>query len=121
MDMLINFAAVWLLNAVGVYVTASVVPGMRVRNFGAAAMAALVLGVIHAVLWKVLLILTLPLTILTFGLFYFVLVGFTFSLASAFVDGFEVKGIFAGLLGSVVLGLVNAFIGFFAHGHFSWW
>lgn len=121
MSQVLSFLVVWLLNAVGVYLTAQMVPGIRVRDFSAAALAALVLGIIHLVLFKLMVILTLPLTILTLGLFYFVLVGFSFWLASLVVKGFEVDGLFAGFLGSCVLVVVNWGLGMLARGHISWW
>ena len=119
--MLMSFVIVWVLNAVGVYLTAQMVPGIRVKSFATAALAALVLGIIHTVLWKVMVIITLPITILTLGLFYFILVGFSFWLASLVVDGFEVDGIGAGLFGSCVLCIVNWGLGVLARGHISWW
>lgn len=116
-----NFILVWLLNAVGVYLTGRIVRGVHVKTFAAAALAALVLGVINVLFWNVLVLLTLPLTVLTLGLFYFFLVGVVFWVAGLIVPGFEVDGIFDGLLGSIVLGLINWGMGMLVHHPISWW
>ncbi len=96
-----------LINAAAIYVAASVVPGIAVRSVGASLVAGLVLGLINAVVRPVLVILTLPLTIFTLGLFLFVLNAFCLWLASVVVTGFEVHGFAAALLGSLLISLVS--------------
>jgi putative membrane protein len=84
------------------------VPGISVNGPVAALIAALVIGLVNATLGLLLKIITFPLTILTLGLFWFVINAFMLELAAAFVRGFEVRGFGPALIGAVVLSLVNA-------------
>jgi putative membrane protein len=97
----------WLLTAVAVEVVAHVVPGVHVSGPGAALIAALVIGFVNATLGLFLKIITFPLTLVTFGLFWFVINAAMLELASAIVPGFEVRGFAAAFIGSIVLSLVN--------------
>ncbi len=97
----------WILSAVAVWVVAQVVPGVHVNGAAAALIAALVIGFINATLGFVLKILTFPLTMLTLGLFWFVINALMLELASWFVPGFQVRGFFAAFIGAIVLSLVN--------------
>jgi putative membrane protein len=97
----------WILSAVAVWVVAQVVPGVHVNGVAAALIAALVIGFINATLGFVLKILTFPLTMLTLGLFWFVINALMLELASWFVPGFQVRGFFAAFIGAIVLSLVN--------------
>src|SRR5207253_11461327 len=85
----------------------SVVPGFYLRGAGAALIAALVIGFINATLGLFLKIITFPLTVITFGLFWFVINAAMLELASAIVPGFEVRSFWAAFWGAVVLSLVN--------------
>lgn len=99
---------VWLLiNALGVYVTAAVLPGVTIRSFGTAVLVALVLAVINALVRPLLIILTLPLTILTLGLFLLVINALMVLLVDALLDGFSTRNFWWALLFSVVLALIN--------------
>jgi putative membrane protein len=97
----------WILSAVAVWVVAQVVPGVHVNGATAALIAALVIGFINATLGFVLKIITFPLTMLTLGLFWFVINALMLELASWFVPGFQVRGFFAAFIGAIVLSLVN--------------
>lgn len=98
----------WLLmNALGVYITAALLPGVRLRGFGSAMLVALILAVINALIRPILIILTLPLTILTLGLFLLVINALMVLLAEALVDGFRTEGFWWAMLFSVVLAVVN--------------
>lgn len=103
-----------IVNTLAILLAAAVVPGMELGGPLAALGAGLVLGLINAVVRPVLLVLTLPLTLLTLGLFIFVLNAFCLWLASALVKGFEIHGFWAALFGallvSVVSWLVTAFV-----------
>jgi putative membrane protein len=103
-----------LVNALAIFFAAAVVPGVTISGPLAALGAGLVFGLINAIVRPVLLVLTLPLTLLTLGLFLFVLNGFCFWLTSTLVKGFEVHGfwaaVFGALLVSVVSWLVTAFL-----------
>ncbi|KAB2899980.1 phage holin family protein [Paenacidovorax monticola] len=99
----------WVLSAAALLFVAYVYSGVEVRSFGAAMIAALVIGLFNAVLRPVLVVLTLPVTIVTVGLFLFVINALMFWAAASVLDGFHVRGFGAALLGSLIysaLGLV---------------
>jgi putative membrane protein len=96
-----------LVNALAIWLATEIVPGIDARSAGAILAAGLVLGIINAVVRPVLLILTLPLTLLTLGLFLFVLNALCLWLTSALVKGFVVAGFWPALLGSLVVSVVS--------------
>jgi len=98
----------WLLSALAVWIVSRFVPGIYVNGPMAALIAALVIGLINATIGFVLKILTFPLTILTLGLFWFVINALMLELASALVPGFEVRGFFAAFVGAIVLSIVSS-------------
>ena len=98
----------WILSAVAVWIVAHAVPGISVSGPMAALIAALVIGLVNATLGLLLKIITFPLTILTLGLFWFVINALMLELAAAFVRGFEVRGFVPALIGAVVLSLVSS-------------
>jgi len=85
-----KFLVHWLVIALALWVTAAILPGVGFASTTALAIAAIVLGLVNALVRPVLTILTLPITILTLGLFYLLVNGFAFFLASKIVPGFEV-------------------------------
>ncbi|OGQ78417.1 MAG: hypothetical protein A3F90_04710 [Deltaproteobacteria bacterium RIFCSPLOWO2_12_FULL_60_19] len=97
----------WFLGALSLLIVAHIVPGFNVRGFGAALIAALVVGLVNATLGFLLKILTLPLTFLTFGLFLIVVNALMLKLAAALVPGFSVQGFLPAILGAIVLSVVN--------------
>ena len=97
----------WVLSAVAVWIVARVVPGFRVSGPVAALVAALVIGLVNATLGLFLKIITFPLTILTLGLFWFVVNAVMIEFASAIVRGFYVESFAAAFWGGIVLSLVN--------------
>ena len=103
MRMLLN----WVLSALAVWVVAQIVPGVHVSGVTAALIAALVIGFINATLGLVLKIITFPLTLLTLGIFWFVINALMLELAAALVPGFQVRGFLAAFIGAIVLSLVN--------------
>jgi putative membrane protein len=100
----------WIGNAVAIYFVAALLPGMRVDGVQDAILAGAVLGVVNTIVRPILVILTLPITILTLGLFYFVVSAFCLWLTSQMLDGFEVSGIFTTLIAAVLVGLVSTVI-----------
>jgi putative membrane protein len=98
----------WLLSAIAVWIVAHIVPGISVSGPTAALIAALVIGLINATLGLLLKILTFPLTLLTLGLFWFVINALMLELAASFVQGFQVRGFVAALIGAVMLSLVSS-------------
>jgi putative membrane protein len=97
----------WLINAVALLGVSYLMPSIHVSSFGAALVAALLLGLVNAVVRPLLLLLTLPITLLTLGLFIFVLNGIMFWLAASIFDGFRVDSIWAGILGAVVYSMIS--------------
>lgn len=107
-----HFLLTWLVTAISLIITANLVPGFVVTSFGAALLAAVVIGLVNAIVKPILVILTLPLTILTLGLFLFVVNAITIWLAGVLTPGFTVTGLLPALLGSIVLTLVASGINF---------
>ena len=103
MRMLLN----WVLSALAVWIVSRVVPGIYVSGPIAALIAALAIGFINATIGVVLKILTFPLTLVTLGLFWWVINALMLKFASALVPGFQVRGFFAAFVGAIVLSLVN--------------
>jgi len=97
----------WVLSAIAVWVVAKVVPGVYVSGPVAALIAALAIGFINATLGLLLKIITFPLTIVTLGIFWFVINALMLELASALVPGFRVRSFGAAFIGAIVLSLVN--------------
>jgi putative membrane protein len=95
------------LNAVAIVVAAYLIPGIYVASPGAALVAALALAIVNAIVRPVLLLLTLPLTILTLGLFIFVINAICLAIVAWVVPGFGVSGFGAALLGALVISLVS--------------
>lgn len=99
--------AVWLVNALALIAVAYLMPNISVASFWTALVAALVLGLVNAVVRPVLVLLTLPATILTLGLFIFVLNGLLFWMVGSFIEGFHVAGFWAGFFGAIVFSLIS--------------
>lgn len=99
----------WILSALALLAVAYVYSGVQVNNFAAALIAAAIIGLLNAVVRPVLVILTLPVSIVTLGLFLFVINALMFWSASGLLSGFHVAGFWAALLGSLIysaLGLI---------------
>jgi len=97
----------WVLSALAVWIVAHVVRGVSVSGPMAALIAALAIGFINATIGLLLKILTFPLTLVTFGLFWLMINALMLELASALVPGFRVQGFWAAFWGAIVLSLVN--------------
>ncbi|MGA8761973.1 MAG: phage holin family protein [Candidatus Sulfotelmatobacter sp.] len=98
----------WILSGLAVWIVAHVVPGISVSGIREALIAALVIGFINATIGALLKILTFPLTLLTLGLFWFVINALMLKLASALLSpGFRVEGFLAAFFGAIVLSLVQ--------------
>ncbi len=104
---MLNLLAVWIVNALALLALPYVVPTIQVAGFGTALLVAVVLGLINALLRPLLVLLTLPVTLLTLGLFIFVINALLFQLAGALVDGFHVGGFWSALVGSIVYSLIS--------------
>lgn len=106
-----NFILHWLVVAIALAVAAYVVPGVSVTSVTTLIVGGLVLGLVNALVRPILTILTLPLTILTLGLFYLVVNGLAFALAAALVPGFSVAGFGSAIVGALIVSIVSWLIG----------
>jgi putative membrane protein len=97
----------WILSALAVWVVSRLIPGFHVTGVAAALIAALVIGFVNATLGLILKVITLPLTILTLGIFWFVINALMLEMAAAVVPGFHIDTFLAAFEGAVVLSLVN--------------
>ena len=97
----------WIVNAGALLLVAYLYPGVHVQDFVTALVAALVLGLVNALIRPILVILTLPVTLLTLGLFLFVINAALFWLVAELVSGFTVTGFWAALVGSILYSLIT--------------
>lgn len=100
----------WILSAVAVWIVAQIVPGIHVSGPMAALVAALVIGLVNATVGLVVKVITLPLTILTLGIFWLVINAVMLEVAAAFVRGFEVRGFGAAFIGAILLSIVSSLL-----------
>lgn len=106
MSILIN----WIVSALAILVASYILQGVHVDSFGVAFVVAVVLGIINAVIKPILIILTLPINILTLGLFTFIINGLIIILTAKLVPGFRVDGFWWALAFSIVLSIINSFL-----------
>ena len=107
---MLKLIANWILSALAIIVTAYLVPGVRVDSFTTALIVAIVLGIVNAVLKPLLVILTLPITLISLGLFMFVINAVMVLVVDRLVPGFGVNSFITALLFSLVLSVVNWFL-----------
>ena len=96
-----------LINAAALMFTSNLIDGIYVDGFGSVLVAAIISGIVNAIIRPLLLILTLPLNVLTLGLLTFVINGFMLKLAAAVVGGFDVVGMWPAIVGALVLSVVS--------------
>ena len=107
---MLQFILTWLATAVSLVITAFIVPGFAIVSFSSAIVGAAILGLVNAVIKPIIVLFTLPLTILTLGLFLFVVNAIALGLVSYLTPGLTVAGFFPALFGSIVLTLVSGLI-----------
>jgi putative membrane protein len=100
----------WLLSAAALLFVAYIYSGVEVRSFGAALIAAFVIGLLNTVVRPILVVLTLPVTVVTLGLFLFVINALMFWAAASVLDGFHVRNFVAALVGSLIYSLIGLVI-----------
>lgn len=103
---MLRLLTTWLLNALALLVLPYIVPSIEVTSFRSALFAALVLAFINTLIRPVLVLLTLPVTLLTLGLFIFVINGLLFWFVGSFVRGFVVAGFWSGVFGAIVYSII---------------
>jgi putative membrane protein len=106
-----GFLLHWIVTAVALWVADWILPGVHISSVQALAISALVLGFMNAIVRPILVVLTLPLTVLTLGLFYLVVNGVAFALAAYFVPGFHVRSLESAILGALIVSVVSWVIG----------
>lgn len=104
---MVRLIAHWVLSALCILVVARFVPGIVVRGFGAALLAAVIIGFVNGTIGLLLKILTFPLIVLTFGIFWFIINALMLKFASLLVPGFYVQGFAAAFWGAIILSLLN--------------
>jgi putative membrane protein len=109
-DAMVKLLVRWLLLAAALLLVAYLYPGVTVSTFGAAMIAALVLGLLNTIVRPLLVLLTLPVTLITLGLFLFVINALMFWAAAGVLDGFNVTGFSAALIGSLIYSLCGMVI-----------
>ena len=107
---MLRFIIRWFATALGIGAAGSLLPGIQVDGAKAAILTALLLGLINATLRPILLILTLPLTLLTLGVFALVINGAMLALAARFVEGVHLAGFGSAVLGAIVVSLVSGVV-----------
>jgi putative membrane protein len=109
---MLNFLLTWLVSAVSLIVTAKIVPGIVISGLGTAAVAALMLGFVNAIVRPILVIFTLPLTVLSLGAFLLVVNAISFSLVGFLSPaGFAISGFWPAFFGAIVLSIVSSILG----------
>ena len=97
----------WIIITIAILLAAYLIPGIRVDSLGSAIIGAAILGLLNALIKPILIILTLPITILTLGLFIFVINALLFWLAGSIIRGFSVRSFGSALLGSLVVTVIT--------------
>lgn len=101
----------WLINAAALYAAVQLIPGIEAEGTGAILIAAVVIGLINATLKPLAVLLTLPLTVVTLGLFYLVVNGAMLYLAAALTPGLRLSGFGSAVLGAIVVSIVGMLLG----------
>jgi putative membrane protein len=100
----------WILSALCLLLVAHFVPGFYVRGFGTALIAAVVIGLVNGTIGMLVKIITFPITILTFGIFWLVINALMLKFGAVFVPGFEVRGLWPAFWGGLILSLLNVVV-----------
>src|SRR3990172_7687942 len=98
----------WLLSSLGIFSLAVIMPGVRIKNYGTALFVSAVYGILHFLLFKLFLILSLPLVVVTFGLFVFIINAFVLYLTDKLIEDFKINSFFTTIIMAVLLSVVNS-------------
>lgn len=107
---MIRFLIRWLISAVSIYIITYLPIGITVSSFKSTIIAAAILGIINVTIKPILVILTLPINIITLGLFTFIINGIVLIITSYVVVGFDVKNIFSAIIASILISIVNVIL-----------
>lgn len=102
--------ATWMISSIVLYLTAVIVPGFVIKSFGSAMWASIVVGLFNMILRPILIFLTLPLNILTLGLFTFVVNAIVLRAAAGLLKGFDINGWLPAILGAIVLAVLQTLL-----------
>ncbi|MBP1752164.1 MAG: conserved rane protein of unknown function [Geobacteraceae bacterium] len=105
-----GFLVRWVINTISLFAVVNIVPGISVNMWTTAIVAALVLGLLNAFLRPLILLLTLPVNLITLGLFTLLVNGFMFYLASFLVKGFMIAGFWYAFLGALVFSIISSLL-----------
>lgn len=100
----------WVISALALLLTSKIIRGFHVASFTAALWAAIIIGLANMLIWPILIVLTLPINILTLGLFTFVINGAVLKICAALLSGFDIDGWFSAILGAIVLSLIGTLL-----------
>jgi len=103
MHLLIHVLLNWFLGALALWIVAQIIPGIELHGFGDALIATIIIAIVNGTIGPIIKFLTLPLTIVTLGLFLLVINALLLKLASLFTPGFKIRGFFSAVVGSIVL------------------
>jgi putative membrane protein len=104
---MINVVANWILNAIALFLVSKIISGVHIADFGSALLATLFLSIANLLVKPILILLTLPFTIFTFGLFIFIVNAVVLLLVSGLTPGFKVDGFGTALIASIVLSVIS--------------
>ena len=107
---MVHLIVSWFVSALALWIVAQIIPGVRVRDFGSALIAAIVIAVVDAIAGPVFRFFAFPLIFLTLGLFLLVINALLLKLASVFTPGFEVHGFFSAVMGAIVLTILSTIL-----------
>ena len=107
LDLRMNVLIRWFVNALSLYIVSKIVPGIAVKDFTTSLVASVIIGLINTLIKPVLLFFTLPINILTLGLFTFIVNAGLLLLAGNLISGFSVSNFWSALIGSILLSLVS--------------
>ncbi|CAM5180918.1 phage holin family protein [Oligella ureolytica] len=107
-----DFLIVWLLNGFALMLVAYLLKGVHIENYFSAFIAAAVLALVNTLVKPILVVLTIPITVLTLGLFLLVINGFLFWLVSKLLKGFEVKGTLSFFLGPILYSIISSVLSY---------
>jgi putative membrane protein len=112
---LFSLLAHWLVSAFALWLTALLIPGFRLKSYSSALIASLIIGLANILIRPLLLFLTFPLTILTLGLFIFVVDAIVLRICAGIMKNFDITNWFSAIIGAIVLAITNTLF------HFLFW
>ena len=112
MSPLLEWIIYWLVSGAALYVTAALVPGFRIQGFGTAVLASLIISAVNWVLRPILIVLSLPLTVLTLGFFLFVIDAIILRICAGMMEKFEISNWFSAVMGAIILAMTSGILHF---------